>query len=377
MRGKRRETWEADGLAPHMHGREGDRDQKFPRVWMWKFGLGLPRWGVVVLAAAVLTLAGYFFLGLPAAGFGAAVGMGSGFSGLAVFLVAVTLGCSDASVTIWEGFGLGSEMVVALTARPFGRHDLTPRPGPSVRQKFRSGRMAFGCSLSANIGRLLYKSRLSFFPLYTTPVVRRVVSPAATALGLFPRGRTTGEVGAATRDAAACVCSFAACVQSAGSACIAMVLPGPGTIPPTLAKQTVSWEIALSTPQALAPLIQLSGGGRAILGEVLVATAGSLLRDSLDKALRAPTGRRFQAYPYTIKGWCGRNIQIRWEIKRRRGWDLSWTRKSSLSIRNGVLLYKQLIRPMIDYACPVWRYPHAPISRNCKYRSPSVFVLLS
>jgi len=67
---------------------------------MWKFGLGLPRWGVVVLAAAVLTLAGYFFLGLPAAGFGAAVGMGSGFSGLAVFLVAVTLGCSDASVTI-------------------------------------------------------------------------------------------------------------------------------------------------------------------------------------------------------------------------------------------------------------------------------------
>jgi hypothetical protein len=28
------------------------------------------------------------------------VGMGSGFSGLAVFLVAVTLGCSDASLTI-------------------------------------------------------------------------------------------------------------------------------------------------------------------------------------------------------------------------------------------------------------------------------------
>jgi hypothetical protein len=26
-----------------------------------------------------------------------------------------------------------------------------------------------------------------------------------------------------------------------------------------------------------------------------------------------------------------------------------------LSIRNGVLLYKQLIRPMIDYVCPIWR----------------------
>jgi hypothetical protein len=30
-------------------------------------------------------------------------------------------------------------------------------------------------------------------------------------------------------------------------------------------------------------------------------------------------------------------------------------RRSALSIRNGVLLYKQLIRPMMDYACPVWR----------------------
>ena len=31
-------------------------------------------------------------------------------------------------------------------------------------------------------------------------------------------------------------------------------------------------------------------------------------------------------------------------------------RRSSLSIGNGVLLYKQLIRPMMDYACPVWRH---------------------
>jgi hypothetical protein len=30
-------------------------------------------------------------------------------------------------------------------------------------------------------------------------------------------------------------------------------------------------------------------------------------------------------------------------------------RRSGLSIRNGVLLYKQLIHPMRDYACPVWR----------------------
>jgi hypothetical protein len=30
-------------------------------------------------------------------------------------------------------------------------------------------------------------------------------------------------------------------------------------------------------------------------------------------------------------------------------------RKSDFFIRNGVLLYKQLICPMMDYACPVWR----------------------
>jgi hypothetical protein len=50
--------------------------------------------------------------------------------------------------------------------------------------------------------RVLRKSRLSLFPLNTAPVVRRVVSPAATALSLFTRGGAPiGEVGAATRDA--------------------------------------------------------------------------------------------------------------------------------------------------------------------------------
>jgi len=31
-------------------------------------------------------------------------------------------------------------------------------------------------------------------------------------------------------------------------------------------------------------------------------------------------------------------------------------RKSDLSVRKGVLLYKQLIRPTMDYACPAWRF---------------------
>jgi hypothetical protein len=30
-------------------------------------------------------------------------------------------------------------------------------------------------------------------------------------------------------------------------------------------------------------------------------------------------------------------------------------RRSGLSVRNDVLLYKQLIRPMVDYACPILR----------------------
>jgi len=43
--------------------------------------------GVVGLVAAVLMLASAFLLGFPVVGLGAAVGLGSGFLGLAVFLV--------------------------------------------------------------------------------------------------------------------------------------------------------------------------------------------------------------------------------------------------------------------------------------------------
>jgi len=31
------------------------------------------------------------------------------------------------------------------------------------------------------------------------------------------------------------------------------------------------------------------------------------------------------------------------------------SRKSDISVRNGVLIYKQLILPLMDYACPAWR----------------------
>jgi hypothetical protein len=30
--------------------------------------------------------------------------------------------------------------------------------------------------------------------------------------------------------------------------------------------------------------------------------------------------------------------------------------RSDISIRKGVLMYKQLILPMMDYTCPIWRF---------------------
>ena len=120
---------------------------------------------------------------------------------------------------------------------------------------FRSDRVACGGALSALLGCLLCKGCLRFFPLNTDPVVRRVVSPAATALRLFPRGnrqicgrphrRRTGEY----------IRSYAACVRRAGSACIAIGLSGPRTTPPTLASRRVRCVLALLTPQALVPPI--------------------------------------------------------------------------------------------------------------------------
>ena len=61
--------------------------------------MGTTRLGVVGLAAAVLTLANAFFLDFPGACCGAAVDFSSGFLGLAVSLVAVTVGFAGAFQT--------------------------------------------------------------------------------------------------------------------------------------------------------------------------------------------------------------------------------------------------------------------------------------
>jgi hypothetical protein len=53
--------------------------------------------------------------------------------------------------------------------------------------------------------------------------------------------------------------------------------------------------------------------------------------------------------------WSPHIVQVRKNTAQRMGMlGPLLNRKSDLSVRNGVLLYKQLIRPTIDYACPAW-----------------------
>ena len=51
-------------------------------------------------------------------------------------------------------------------------------------------------------------------------------------------------------------------------------------------------------------------------------------------------------------------------------------RETNLSVRNGVLLYKQLIHSMMDYVCPAWRCAAAPMSGDYRCYNTSVFALL-
>jgi len=54
--------------------------------------------------------------------------------------------------------------------------------------------------------------------------------------------------------------------------------------------------------------------------------------------------------------WLPHIDQVRKRAAQRKGMQGSLlNRKSDLSVRNGVLLDKQLIRPLMDYACPAWR----------------------
>jgi hypothetical protein len=113
----------------------------------------------------------------------------------------------------------------------------------------------------------------------------------------------------------------------------------------------------------------------------------------------ARTGRRFiQPRPVTLFGepiqWITTTRYLGVTLDRRLNWlphidQISkrtaqrmgllgplLNRRSELSIRNGVLLYKQLIRPLMDYACPCGDPLPAPMSGDYWCCNPSVFVLL-
>ena len=175
-------------------------------------------------------------------------------------MLAFTLGYLGASVKGWEWFGFGVEWWWPWRHTQLGRRDSKPGPGKWPDPlSFRSGRVACDGALSALLGRLLCKSCLRLFPLNTAPVVHRVFSPVATAWG-FSRGveqpperwdpphATHGER----------IRIYAACVRSAGSACIAKGLWGLRMTPATPTSRRFLWVIALSTLQALAPPIRWS-----------------------------------------------------------------------------------------------------------------------
>ena len=75
--------------------------------------------------------------------------------------------------------------------------------------------------------------------------------------------------------------------------------------------------------------------------------------------------------------WSPHIDQVRKRTAQRMGMlDPLMNSKSDLSVRNGVLLFKQLIRPIMDYACPTWRSAAASMSGGYRCYNPSVFALL-
>jgi len=192
-------------------------------VGLW---LGTTRTGVVCLVAAVLTLATTFFFDFPAAGWAAAVGLGLGFLSPTFFLVAVTLGCLSTSVTGRGGaFGLGGGVVaVALATRPPRTTCLHPLP--------RANCSAEGPACWA-FGRQGHSWGLAVAPALQAPPSLLSTShshgsslcgyPHSNSTEAVPAGLSTHRTGGSphTRHSEARNRSFAACVRSAGSACIA------------------------------------------------------------------------------------------------------------------------------------------------------------
>jgi len=63
------------------------------------------------------------------------------------------------------------------------------------------------------------------------------------------------------------------------------------------------------------------------------------------------------------------------------GWLVGWLaghtciQRSVLSVRNGVLLYKQLIHPVMGYTCPIWRSAASTYSRKLQVLQSKCFCI--
>ena len=182
-------------------------------VWV-----GTTRSCVVGLEAAILTLPAAFFFEFTAAGLLVTVDLSSGYLDLAVFLLAVTLGCSGDSVPADEmDLDLGVEWYwpcgyVHLGRRilPLAQVNLLGRvPGPL---SFGAG-MACGGALFGTIERFLSKGRVRLFPLNTALVVGRLFPPQPLHCGYHcgvehPRRSGSPHM----RRTGSCIRSFATCV---------------------------------------------------------------------------------------------------------------------------------------------------------------------
>jgi hypothetical protein len=106
------------------------------------------------------------------------------------------------------------------------------------------------------------------------------------------------------------------------------------------------WRIAINVSKSTA--IIFARAGRRFIQPQLVTLFGERIEwVDTSRYLGVTQDRRLTWSPYIDK--------VRKRTDQRMGMlGPLLNRKSDLSIRNDVLLYKQLIRPMMDYACPSW-----------------------
>jgi len=266
-----------------------------------ELGLGPPGCG---LKGRGVDTRGCFLLSLPSSHLRAAVFLGWDFWG-PVFVVAVTLGCWEVSVTGWDGgFVLGMMGLWPWQHAPLGWRDSTPRPGPSAQHR------PWPAVLSERQSGLWRRSfvhdRAS--ALQERPsLLSTSHSPASSPCG-FPCGHSTGAVPAGYSNyrrggnthtlRIGCVSAVLLHVSKA----LALQWAFRGHVRfDRHSRVILCWEIAILTPQDLAPLVQLGGGweGGPWRGPGRDGRNTAVWLPGHEcSGIPAPPGRRSQAYPY-------------------------------------------------------------------------------